>query len=175
MSHPPTSPLLIQFVPKDVQMLRTVNLDDGEKEKESKKKKEKDKRIFKGSIGFSAHHNFRLLLTKLENIALTIITIRRLLSPLCLLLLLVRGRLHSDFVRLLFLQAHRETDRFFEASGVQLAQSNCGQFHYRRAAFSSILKSKCGSILAKEIDLRITLNIDVTPIASRSHTHPSHS
>jgi hypothetical protein len=34
-------------------------------------------------------------------------------------------RLHSEFVRLLFLQAHRETDRFFAASGVQLAQYNC--------------------------------------------------
>ena len=34
------------------------------------------------------------------------------------------GRLHSEFVRLLFLQTHRETDRFFAASGVQLAQSN---------------------------------------------------
>ena len=30
------------------------------------------------------------------------------------------GRLHSEFVRLLFLQAHRETDRFFAASGVHL-------------------------------------------------------
>jgi hypothetical protein len=30
------------------------------------------------------------------------------------------GRLHSDFIRLLFLQAHRETDRFFAVSGVQL-------------------------------------------------------
>ncbi len=29
------------------------------------------------------------------------------------------GRLHSEFIRLLFLQAHRETDRFFEASGHQ--------------------------------------------------------
>ncbi len=29
------------------------------------------------------------------------------------------GRLHSEFVRLLFLQAHRETDRFFAVSGVQ--------------------------------------------------------
>ena len=28
------------------------------------------------------------------------------------------GRLHSEFIRLLFLQTHRETDRFFEASGV---------------------------------------------------------
>jgi hypothetical protein len=27
------------------------------------------------------------------------------------------GRLHSEFVRLLFLQAHRETDRFFATSG----------------------------------------------------------
>ncbi len=33
------------------------------------------------------------------------------------------GRLHSEIVRLLFLQAHRETDRFFAASGVQLEQS----------------------------------------------------
>ena len=49
------------------------------------------------------------------------------------------GRLHSEFVRLLFLQAHRETDRFFAASGVQLAQSTSGQFQYRRAAFSSQL------------------------------------
>jgi hypothetical protein len=46
------------------------------------------------------------------------------------------GRLHSEFVRLLFLQTHRETDRFFAASGVQLAQTNSGQFHFRRAAFA---------------------------------------
>ena len=31
------------------------------------------------------------------------------------------GRLHSEVIRLLFLQAHRDTDRFFTASGVQLA------------------------------------------------------
>jgi hypothetical protein len=31
------------------------------------------------------------------------------------------------------------------------------------------------NILAKAASLRITLNIDGTPIASRSHTHPSHS
>ena len=28
------------------------------------------------------------------------------------------GRLHSEFVRLLFLHDHRETDRFFATSGV---------------------------------------------------------
>ena len=36
------------------------------------------------------------------------------------------GRLHSEFIRLLFLQAHRETDRFFADSGVQPAQLNRG-------------------------------------------------
>jgi hypothetical protein len=59
------------------------------------------------------------------------------------------GRLHSEFVRLLFLQAHRETDRFFAASGVQSAQTTSGMFHLRRAAFSSGLKSKVGLSLAK--------------------------
>ena len=81
---------------------------------------------------------------------------------------------YSEFVCLLFLQGHRETDRFFAASGVQLAQSTSGQFHYRRTAFSSQLKSKIGNILAKVVTLRIVLNIDAAPIASRSHTHPSY-
>jgi hypothetical protein len=31
------------------------------------------------------------------------------------------------------------------------------------------------NILAKAEALRINLNIDGTPIASKSHTHPSHS
>ena len=85
-------------------------------------------------------------------------------------------RLHSEFVRLLFLQAHRETDRFFEASGVQSAQSTSGGFfHFRRAAFSSGLKRKVGLPLFKVADLRIVLNLDGAPIASKSHTHPSHS
>jgi hypothetical protein len=86
------------------------------------------------------------------------------------------GRLHSEFVRLLFLQAHRETDRFFAASGVQSAQSTSGGFfHFRRAAFLSGLKSKVGLALAKAAALRIVLNLDGAPIASKSHTHPSHS
>jgi hypothetical protein len=44
------------------------------------------------------------------------------------------GRLHNEFIRLLFLQAHRETDRFFAASGVQLAQTDRGlnyMYHLR--------------------------------------------
>jgi hypothetical protein len=85
-------------------------------------------------------------------------------------------RLHVEFVRLLFLQAHRETDRFFAASGVQSAQSTIGQFHFRRAAFlRQPLKGKVGLALAKAAALRINLNLDGAPIASKPHTHPSHS
>jgi hypothetical protein len=39
-------------------------------------------------------------------------------------------------VHLLFLQAHRETDRFFTASRVHLPQST---FHFRRVSFSSVV------------------------------------
>ncbi len=84
------------------------------------------------------------------------------------------GRLHSEFVRLLFLQAHRQTDRFFAASGVQLAQTDRDQFHFRRATFSQQLKSKVGLTIVKAATLRINLNLDGAPIASKSHTHPSH-
>ena len=85
------------------------------------------------------------------------------------------GRSHSEFVRLLFLQTHREIDRFFAASGVQLVKTHRGMFHYIRAAFSSTLKSRVGNILTKASSLRITLNLDGAPITSKSHTHPSHS
>ncbi len=52
--------------------------------------------------------------------------------------------------------------------GVQLAQ-------FRRAAFSATLKAKVGSTLAKAAALRVNINIDGTPITSKTHTHPSHS
>ncbi len=85
------------------------------------------------------------------------------------------GRLHSEFVRLLFLQVHRETDRFFESSGVQSGQSTSDQFHFRRAAFSHQLSGKVGLTLTKSTVLRINLNLDGESITSKSHTHPSHS
>ncbi len=85
------------------------------------------------------------------------------------------GRLHSEFVRLLLLHDHRETDRFFAASGVQLPQPTSGIFQFRRAAFSAQLKAKVDSTLAKAAALHINLNIDVAPITSETHTHASHS
>ncbi len=59
------------------------------------------------------------------------------------------GRLHGEFVRLLLLQGHRETDRFFAVSGVQLVQPTSGIFYFRRAAFSAHLKAKVGSTLPR--------------------------
>jgi hypothetical protein len=86
-------------------------------------------------------------------------------------------RLHSEFVRLLFLQDHRETDRFFTDSGVQPAQFDRDQFHFRRAVFLTPFKRKVGLDLskAKATALRVNLNLDGAPIVSKSHTHPSHS
>jgi hypothetical protein len=81
------------------------------------------------------------------------------------------GRLHSEFVRLLFLQTHRETDHSCAASGVLSPQSDRGFFHYHRSDFSTHLKRKVGLTLGKVEDLRITLNLDGAPITSRTHTH----
>jgi hypothetical protein len=85
------------------------------------------------------------------------------------------GRLHSEFIRPLFLQSHRETDSFFEDSGVQFTQSNRGLFHFRHATFSATLKAKVGNTLTKSETLRVNLNTDGVPITSKTYTHPSHS
>ncbi len=61
----------------------------------------------------------------------------------------------------------RETDRLFEASGVQLVQPTSGQFHFRHATFSTHLKAKVGSTLAKAAVLRVNLNLDGSPITCR--------
>jgi hypothetical protein len=45
------------------------------------------------------------------------------------------GKLHTEFVRLLFLQAHGETDRFLAASGVQFVEQDRGLFHFRHSVF----------------------------------------
>jgi hypothetical protein len=93
-----------------------------------------------------------LSLTRSESIDLTLI-----ITPLTLLHLY-----------------HRETDRFFESSGVQIVHSTSGLFHFLRTTVCSQFKVRVVNILVKNTDLRITLNIDGTPIVSRSHTHPSH-
>ena len=70
-------------------------------------------------------------------------------------------RLHCELVRILFLQSHRETDRFFAASGVDLEQTHGDFFQCHRTAFYSQLKSEVGSILVQSTVLRINLNMMV--------------
>jgi hypothetical protein len=41
--------------------------------------------------------------------------------------------------------------------------------------FSTTLKGKVDSTLVKTTLLRVNLNVDGTPITSKTHTHPSHS
>ena len=67
------------------------------------------------------------------------------------------SRMHGEFLRLLFLQAHREAR--FTAIGMT-AQQHCGSFRFRRAAFYNGLKSKVGLAAAKTAAMRINLNID---------------
>ncbi len=71
------------------------------------------------------------------------------------------SRMHGEFLRLLFLQAHRETTERFNAIGMP-AQQHCDSFRrgFRRAAFYNGLKSKVGLAAAKTAAMRINLNID---------------
>jgi hypothetical protein len=85
------------------------------------------------------------------------------------------GRVHSEFVRLLFFQVHRKTDRFFATSGVHLAHSTSGLFHFRHVTVSTLMKVRVTNILPKVAVLRVNLNLDGVSITSRTHTHPSHS
>ncbi len=73
------------------------------------------------------------------------------------------------------LQDHRETDRFFESSGVQFTKHDRGLFHFHRSVFSSLIKKRVALALVKTTTLRLMINIDGVPITSKSHTHPSHS
>jgi hypothetical protein len=62
---------------------------------------------------------------------------------------------------------------FFATSGVQSSSSTSDQFHFRRVAFSHQFKGKLGLSLAKAAVFLINLNLDGSPITSKSHTHPS--
>ena len=64
------------------------------------------------------------------------------------------SRMHGGFLRLLFLQAHRETTAHFTAIGMP-AQQHCDSFRFRRAAFYNGLKSKVGLAAAKTAAMRI--------------------
>ena len=67
--------------------------------------------------------------------------------------------MHDEFLRLLFLQAHREAEAYFAFMGTP-AQPDQDQFCFRHAAFYSSLKSKVGHIAAKAAALCVNMNTD---------------
>ena len=71
------------------------------------------------------------------------------------------SRMHGEFLRLLFLQARRETTAHFRVTAIGMpAQQHCDACRFRRAAFYNGLKSKVGLAAAKTAVMRINLNID---------------
>ena len=68
-------------------------------------------------------------------------------------------RMHGEFLCLLFLQAHRETEAHFTAAGMSSQTNNSEAFRFKRAAFYNGLKSKVGLAAAKAAALRINLNV----------------
>ena len=70
------------------------------------------------------------------------------------------SRMHGEFLRLLFLQAHSETTAHFIATGLPSQQTRSDNaFRFKHDAFYMGLKSKVGLVAAKALVLRINLNI----------------
>jgi hypothetical protein len=80
------------------------------------------------------------------------------------------SRMHGEFLRLLFLQAHRGTTAHFIATGLPSQQNRSDNaFRFKGAAFYMGLKSKVGLVSAKALALR--LNIQGCSIVP----HPLHA
>jgi hypothetical protein len=83
--------------------------------------------------------------------------------------------MHGEFLRLLFLQAHRETEAHFTAAGMSSQTNNSEALRFKRAAFYNGLKSKVGLAAAETAALRINLNVQgcgivATPMHAPSRT-----
>jgi hypothetical protein len=83
--------------------------------------------------------------------------------------------MHGEFLRLLFLQTHRETEAHFTATGMSSQTNNLNSeaLRFKRAAFYNGLKSKVGLAAAKEAALRINLNVQVCSIVAAPMHAPS--
>ena len=76
-------------------------------------------------------------------------------------------------LRLLFLQAHRETEAHFTAAGMPSQRNQSESFRFKRAAFYQGLKSKVGLAAAKAAALRINLNVQGCSIVAAPMHAPS--
>jgi hypothetical protein len=108
-------------------------------------------------------------MTRSESIDLTTIITHLCLSHLC--------RLHSEFIRLLFLQSHRENDCFFFSFRSSACATKQWTFPLPPLGVLCTAKSKKSAAPSSRLQLYglTQVNIDGTPITSRTHTHPSHS
>ena len=68
--------------------------------------------------------------------------------------------MHGEFLRLLFPQAHRETEAHFTAAGLSSQRNQSDSFRFKSAACYQSLKSKVGLAAAKAAALRINLNVE---------------
>ena len=68
--------------------------------------------------------------------------------------------MHGEFLRLLFLQAHRKTEAHLTATGVPSQRNQSDSCCFKRAAFYQSLKSKVGLAAAKAAAFRIKLNVE---------------
>jgi hypothetical protein len=82
-------------------------------------------------------------------------------------------RMHGEFSRLLFLQAHRETETHFTAAGMSSQRNHSDSFRFKRVAFYQLLKSKVGLAAAKAVVLRINLNVEGCDIVAAPVHAPS--
>ena len=82
-------------------------------------------------------------------------------------------RMHGEFLRLIFLQAHRETEAHFTAAGMSSQNYQTDAFRFKRAAFLQSLKSKIGLAASKAAALRINLNIQGCGIVAAPVHAPS--
>jgi hypothetical protein len=81
------------------------------------------------------------------------------------------NHMHCEFLRLLFLQAHRETEEHFTVVGMPLQHNQSESFRFKRVAFYQGLKGKVGLAAAKEASLRINLNVQgCSIVAAPMHT-----
>jgi hypothetical protein len=83
------------------------------------------------------------------------------------------NRMLGEFLRLLFLQAHRETKAHFTAAGLPSQRNQSESFRFKRAAFYQGLKSKVGLAAAKAAALRINLNVQGCSIVAAPMHAPS--
>ena len=81
--------------------------------------------------------------------------------------------MHDEFLRLLFLQAHRETESHFTTAGMSSLNINTEALRFKRAAFYSGLKSKVGLAAAKAAALRVNLNVQGCGIVAPPMHAPS--